>query len=128
MSFDRQAMADALVGALSTALGETAMVFGSPPSTFNPPAVVIGFPTTVVLHSPAFAVDTCTVPVLCTAGVADVTGLDSLMGVVSACLDVTGSFPPDVIVLGPSEWRNWRILTVAGIDMLAADIITEIRM
>ncbi len=128
MSWDRPAAAGALVEVLEAATASTVSVFDKPPATFNPPALVINYPTTVAKHNPAFAIDLASFTVLAAVGVDQGDSLDELLGTVTAAVEADPSLTAVVQHAKPVEWRNWRILTVAGADMLAADVALEVRM
>jgi hypothetical protein len=126
MSWQRAAMADALTTVLSAATGVS--VFPSPPATFNPPAIVVNFPTTVTKHVPAFAIDSATVTLLCATGVAEAEALDQLLETTSAALETDQTLSGAVQLIKPNTWQSWRVLNVAGVEMLAAEISCEVRM
>lgn len=131
MSWDRPTAAagleEVLVGA-TAGMTPPASVFPEPPSTYNPPALVIQYPTTVTLHSPAFAVDTAAVSVLAVAGLEEPDTVDELLALAVAAVEGDSSLAGTVQYAHPVGHRLWRIVNVAGADYLTAELALEIRM
>jgi len=128
VSWNRPIMAAALADLLEVATASTVTVLETPPATFNPPALVVNYPATVTKHTPAFGVDLAALTVLAAVGVSEGDSLDGLLGTATAAIEADPTVGGAVQHAKPLEWRNWRILTVAGIDMLAAEVALEIRM
>ncbi len=128
MTWSRTEAVAGLYAALAAQLGETTWVFDKPPQTLNPPAVVIGRPTEVVYSQPAFGVDEATVSVIC-VGAAD--GEDAVDGLITA---VRSAVSADITLGGAVQHcddtreQNWRIVNVAGTDVLQAEVVLTIRM
>lgn len=127
MSWDRTAAAAALAEMLRSALPEVP-VFEAPEATFNAPALVCQFPTSVLLSSPSFGVDTASWAVLAAVGAAEADRLDELLASATAVVRLDPTLGRVVQTTRPLEWRNWRLLTVAGAELLAADLALETRM
>ena len=121
-------MAAALSQVLTDATDSAVSVFPSPPGTFNPPALIVQFPTSVLKHVPAFGIDSAQLTVLAATGVLDTDGHDQLLEVASAALEANQTLNGAVQVLRPTEWRAWRVMTVSGIDLLVAEIAVDVRM
>jgi hypothetical protein len=121
-------MSAALAEVLGAGTAGTVTVFPAPPATFNPPALVVQYPTTVTKHSPAFGVDLAALPVLAAVGAPEGGALDALLEQATAAVEADISLAGTVQSAKTVEWRNWRILTVAGVDMLVAELVLEIRM
>jgi hypothetical protein len=128
MAWNRPAAAAALASVMAAGTDGTITVLAAPPATFNPPALLVGYPATVVKHTPAFGVDLASLAVLAAVGAPEADSLDSLLSSATAAIEANPSLGAVVQHAKPTEWRNWRILNVAGIDMLAADLALEIRM
>jgi hypothetical protein len=128
MSWDRPTAAAALAGVIAAATDGTVTVLEQPPATFNPPALVVGYPQTVSLHNPAFAVDQAALTVLAAVGAPEGDDLDGLLEVATRAVEGDPTLGGAVQIAKPTEWRNWRMLTVAGVDMLTAELALEIRM
>ena len=131
MSWDRPSASAALAGLLAAATEEMippASVFAQPPSTHNPPALVIQYPSQVLLHTPAFPVDTATVSVLAVAGLEEPATVDALLEATVAAVEADGQLGDTVQYCRPMQHRLWRIVNVAGADYLTAELELEIRM
>jgi len=128
VAWDRPAAAGALVEVLEAATSSTVSLFEQPPATFNPPALVINYPATVTKHNPAFAIDQAATTVTAAVGVSDGDTLDTLLDAANLAVEADPTLAGTVQHAKPVEWRNWRVLTVAGIDMLTADLALEVRM
>jgi hypothetical protein len=111
MSWDRPAAADALVAVLAAATADLTpppTCFPNPPSTFNPPAIIVSLPLTVTKHVPAFGIDRVTLVLLVAAGVTEADLVDELLGLASAAIEADKSLGGAVQLCNPDEWRNWR--------------------
>lgn len=128
MSWDRPAAAAALVEVLEAATASTVTVFDTPPATFNPPALVVNYPATVTKHNPTFAIDLAALSVLAAVGVSEGDTLDGLLDTATTAIEADPTLVAAVQHAKPVEWRNWRVLTVSGIDVLTAELALEIRM
>lgn len=131
MSWDRALAAAALEVVLAdgtAAMTPPASVFSQPPSTYNPPALVIQYPTQVLLHQPAFAVDIATVSVLAVAGLEESDTVDELLLLAVEAVEGDPQLGDTVQIARPVEHRPWRIVNVAGADYLTAELALEIRM
>ncbi len=131
MSWDRGAAADALVAVATAAtapLIPPATCLPKPPATFNPPTVVVQFPLTVTKHSPAFAIDVADLALLVAVGAPEGELLDQMLGLLDDAIQADQTLGGVVQVAKPTQWRNWRILTVAGADLLCADLALTIQM
>lgn len=125
------AASEALAGLLVDATADLAplpSVFDTPPTSVNPPALIVQFPTTITKHVPTFAIDQVDWTVSAVAGLGDPETLDELLAVATAAVEADPSLGQVVQICKPVEHRNWRLLTVAGADFLAADLILETRM
>ena len=131
MSWDRPSASAALAAVLEDGTADMtppASVFAQPPSTHNPPALIVQYPSQVLLHQPTFTIDTATVSVLAVGGLDDPVTVDALL---SAAVDAVEGDPQlgDVVQTArPVEHRLWRIANVAGTDYLTAELVLEIRM
>jgi len=127
VSWDRTVAVPALVDAIEVASGQTVFVFDRPPTTINPPAIVVGRPVEVIYATAWFSVDEATLPVLCVgAGDGDDT-VDDLIAVVRAAVKDPGLGGAVQSVVA-SAARNWRNLVVAGVDILQAEVTLTIQM
>jgi len=131
MTWQRAPAAAALVGKLSAAVAAGTLpvtVFDKPPATLNAPALVVGRPLEVRYATAAFGIDEAELPVVVVAGADGDDMLDSLITTVREAVapDPTlGGVVQSAIV---SLERNWRNLTVAGADVLTADVLLTIQM
>lgn len=131
MSWDRPYAAAALAVVLEDITADMvppASVFAQPPSTMNPPALVIQYPTQVLLHQPTLAIDTATVSVLCVGGLDDPTTVDGLLSAAVSAVEGDPQLGDVVQYCHAAEHRLWRIANVAGADYLTAELVLEIRM
>ena len=131
MSWDRPAASGALAALLADATAgmvPPASVFAQPPSTHNPPALVVQYPSQVLLHQPAFPIDTATVSVLAVAGLEEPATVDALLSATVAAVEADGQLGGTVQFCRPTQHRLWRIVNVAGADYLTAELELEIRM
>ena len=106
-------------------------MFADPPPSFNVPAYIVAWPTSVLYNSPVFGVDLATLPVLAAVAPDQSPQLDDLLNVATAALEANptlgGVLAQGTLVV--TEQRNWRILAdVAGARFLAAELTVEIRM
>ena len=128
MTWNRSAAAAGLEATLQAVLGETVWVFQKPPQTLNPPAVVIGRPTQVDYSMVAFSIDQATLPVIC---LGPVDGEDTVDELITAVRDAVGA---DITLGGAVQHcaatreQNWRLVNVAGADLLQAEVQLTIRM
>ena len=131
MAWDRPTAATALQLVLADGTAEMtppASVFAQPPSTHNPPALVVQYPSQVLLHTPAFPVDTATVSVLAVAGMEEPDTVDALLELAVQAVEGDCQLGGAVQHARPLEHRLWRIVNVAGADYLTAELVLEIRM
>ena len=105
-----------------------ASVFAQPPSTHNPPALVVQYPSQVLLHTPAFTVDTATVSVLAVGGLDDPGTVDALLAATVRAVEADNQLGGAVQYARPTQHRPWRIVNVAGADYLTAELELELRM
>jgi hypothetical protein len=127
MSWDRSIAAAGMVEVLQAALGETATVFEHPPATFNPPALMVGYPVTVTFNT-SFCVDTADWIVTAAAGIDDPSTVDNLIALARQAIEANLNLGGAVQICRPSGARNWRGWTVAGGEYLLADLALETRM
>jgi len=126
MSWERQPVAQALV-ALLEPLDPTVAVFEAPPSTLNPPAYVVWWPTSVTYNAFAFGVDLVLLPILCAAGAAEFDRVDALVSAAKTAVDGSPQLDDAVASCIADSQSGWRLLSVGGADVLAADLVLEIR-
>lgn len=127
MTWDRAKAARALADVLEAAVPR-ASVFPAPPATFNPPAFVVQFPQTVTFAQPAFGVDVTTWSVLAAVGADQAAELDELLAEAKAAVLLDQTLGRATQVTRPTELRSWRLLNVAGAEVLAAELVLETRM
>jgi hypothetical protein len=127
VSWDRLVASRALADALQ-AVGSNVTVLDTPKTTFNPPALVVGFPTTVTKHQPAFATDSTVLVVMAAVGPTDADGLDQLLTDATEVIEKDPTLGGAVQTTVVTEWRNWRALTVSGGENLVADLGLRIQM
>lgn len=128
MTWNRAQAAQAVADVLAP-VDELVSVFASPPSTFNPPAYIVGYPRRVAYDAGAgFGVDVAELPVLAGCGVSEVDRVDQLLEAAHKAVNADPSLGGAVQHARVASQDNWRILSVAGADVLAADLTVEIRM
>ena len=103
-------------------------VFATPPETFNPPAYIVGYPTTVQYGRQMFGTDVATIPVMIGVGPNEVDRADAMVAMAKDALVVDPSLGQLVQGLAITEQANWRRLNVSGIEVLAVDLVLEITM
>jgi hypothetical protein len=128
VSWDRSAVATALVTALQTQVGETVFVFPKPPQTINPPAMIVGRPTEVRYSEIAFAIDLAQLPITCVGPADGEEMVDGLIGSVRDALPSGSNLGGLVQVVYADSERGWRNLNIAGVDLLLADVNLTIHM
>ena len=124
----QRAPAAAGLAALLEPLDPLASVFSSPPSTFNPPAYVVGYVTRVDYGVPSYTIDTATLPMLAAAGVAELDRVDAMLAAAKVAIGADPTLGGSVQVARVTTQQSWRVLSVAGSEILCADLVLEIRM
>ena len=128
MTWTRTPVAAALVDVLSAATSGTVTVFAKPPTTINPPAVIVARPTNVNYATASFARDEATLPVeICGSFDGDDT-VDALRDQIRKAIDANPTLEGTVASCTVTAERNWRNVTVAGVELLAAQIVLTILM
>jgi hypothetical protein len=127
MSWRRSPVAAALVQVLSTA-GLDATVFANPPTTLNPPCVVVGRETNVNLATAGYSVDEATLPVAVVGPMDGDDVVDYLRDQVRKTIDANPTLGGAVPSCHVTNYRNSRNVTVAGVEILAVDLILTIRV
>ena len=128
MTWTRTPVAAALVDVLSAATSGTVTVFAKPPTTINPPAVIVARPTNVNYATASFARDEATLPVeICGSFDGDDT-VDALRDQIRKAIDANPTLGGVVPSCTVTSERNWRNVTVAGVELLAAQIVLTILM
>jgi hypothetical protein len=127
MTWNRTDAAAAVTAALQATMGETVFVYGKPPATVNPPAVIVGRPSEVRYSTVAFAIDEAVLPVSCVGPADGDDTVDQLAAMVRA------SFPDPTLggvvqACWPADERAWRQVSIAGVDVLIADVNLSIQM
>jgi hypothetical protein len=127
VSWNRVNAVQAIVAALQQTVGDQAFVFDKTPQTINPPAIVVGRPLEVSYSSAAFGIDETTISIICVAAADGEDVIDQLITLVRE------SFPDPSLGRAVQSCvctneRNWRNTTVAGIDILQAEVILTIQM
>lgn len=130
MSWVRASAIAALVQAIQVTAGETVTVYGQLPETVNPPAIVVGRPSEVLYSSPAFGIDTATIPVFCVGARDGDDVIDGLITKVRAAVSPPADLTLAHVVqlVGDVAERGWRNFNVAGIDVLQAQVDLSIQM
>jgi hypothetical protein len=123
-----QALASAIEATIVGA-DDIAAVFDRQPSTLNPPAIVVGRPSEVAYGAFALSIDQATLPVACVAGSGD--GDDrvaELADYVRHTVDGDATLGGVVQSVVASFERNWRNLTLGGVELVAADVVLTVTM
>ena len=127
MSWDRSIAAPALVNTVTVALGGTVTCFVEPPTTVNPPAVVVGGASGLYATA-AFAVDELDLDVAVIAGFGHLNDLDGLAEQVRRAVVADPTLGGQVKSAYPFERRNHRNLSIAGTDVSALDLVIRVVM
>jgi hypothetical protein len=126
MGWDRTAVSAALAEVLA-AIDPTVSVFASAPETFNAPAYVVAYPRLVLYANPTFGTDTATVPVMVGVGHLEADRADAMLADAKAAIEADVSLGGVVQTVRVTEQSGWRRLNVAGAEILAADLVCDIR-
>jgi len=126
MTWQRAPVAAALVELLAP-LDTLVSVFPAPPPTFNAPAAYVSYPQVVSYDGFAFGVDTVALPITVAAGLAESDRIDGLLEQYKKAINADATLGGVVPSVRVNLQQGWRVLTVAGADYLAADLILEIR-
>lgn len=131
MSWSRAKFAQALATTLEAAADTLELVptvFAAPPLTLNPPALVVSRPQEVLYGTGGLGVDVATIPVVCVGSQEGEDMVDELIAfvrsVVAANVNVAGTVQ---VCFAPTE-RNWRAANIAGVPVLAADVVLTVQM
>jgi hypothetical protein len=130
MSWDgavaRAGLAELLTAAVE---GTNVSVFPAPPSTFNPPALVVQYPQTVSKYTAGMGVDTATWAVMVAVGLENQSDyLDQLANLAADAIFGDPSLAGITLSSRVTELRNWRILLMSGVEVLTAEVVVESRM
>jgi hypothetical protein len=128
MSWDRTSAAAALADLLISATAAAVTVFTHPPATFNAPAYIVAYPTTVTKHEPAFAIDVAEWILTAAAGADDPDTLDGLLSTAADAIEKDMTLGGAVQICRPTMWRNYRVSVIGGAELLLADLVLETRM
>ena len=128
MTWSRSLAAGALADALKAADDGSTNIFASPPMTLNPAAIVVGRPIEVRYATAGLGVDEVELPVVCIGAMEGDDVVDALMTFVRSTVMADPSVGGALRSASPSLGRNWRAVRIAGADLLAADLVLEIRM
>jgi hypothetical protein len=131
MSWQRTHVAKAVAAVLDNATEGNVTTFADPPPSFNVPAYIVAWPTTVSYHTPAYGIDEATLPLIAAVGTEESDKLDHLLGVARDALETDPTLGGVLLHGGVvvTEERNWRVLAdVAGSRFLAAELTLDIRM
>jgi hypothetical protein len=128
MTWERAPVAAALLPVLA-AIDPAVPAYASPPETFNPPAYIIGY-TRTVNYRVHFGVDEALLPILAACGTAEVDRVDHLLNLAYDALSTAAdsTFGGVVQLVDPGPQDNYRLVRVAGIDVLAADLLLRVLM
>jgi hypothetical protein len=127
MGWNRDDVAKALVPILQP-IDAQAKVFPDPPETFNPPAFIVGFVQSVDYDLAAFGVDMVQLPIAACCGAGEVAKVDAYIVAARDAISEDLTLGGVVHAAKPRAQNNWRRLQVAGAEILAADLVLEIRM
>jgi hypothetical protein len=123
-----RATAAAAVASILTPIDATVSVFASPPETFNPPAYIVGYTRLVNYDGATFGVDRVDLPVMAAAGIGELDRVDALLAQAKDALDLDPSAGGAVQSLYTKTQDQWRVIVVGGSELLAAELVLDIRM
>lgn len=125
MSWSLVEVGEALADVLGAAIDVP--TFASPPSTLNPPALVVSYPELVDLGSRALGLDTATIPVVALVGLsAPLSDLEALINGVVSVIGANRTLSSAVANAYVDTVRSIRSAQVAGVDVLAADLVVMV--
>jgi hypothetical protein len=124
--WSRTKAAAAVAGVLAALDGIA--VFATPPETFNPPAYIVGYPSSVAYGHVGFGMDLASLPVMAAAGPNSADDVDALIQNAKDAIDADPTLGGAVGNATVATQANWRRVDVAGAQVLAADLVLEIRM
>ena len=126
MSWDLQTLADALAAALEPI---AATVYDEPPTSLNPPALVVSFPELVELEGAALGLDVVTIPVVAVVNWAEsAAAMGELIKFARTALEVDPRLGGAVAFARLGQVRAIRAEKVSGIDVLTADLVLTVQM
>jgi hypothetical protein len=128
MSWQRAPAAAALAELLTEASEGTVACFAVPPQTINPPAIVVSRPVTEEYGVAGMSVDRITLPVVCVGPRDNDDVVEQLKRIVLDAILADPTIKGAVQVATATEARNWRMLSIAGIETLAVDVILTVQM
>lgn len=123
-----RATAAAAIAETLGGLDPTVAVFANPPETFNPPAYIVGYTRLVNYDDVSFGVDRADLPVMAAAGLGELDRVDSLLAQAKQTLNADPSAGGAVVSLRVKMQDQWRVLVVGGAELLAAELVLDIRM
>jgi len=130
MTWRRREVAPAIVSVLAAVTydGNAVPGFAIPPETFNPPAYVVGYPTLVTRAVGGMGIDLAELPVAACGGPNDADRVDELLELAIAELEIDPSLGGVVLASKVRiAQQSWRRINIAGAEVLAADLVIEIR-
>jgi hypothetical protein len=125
MTWNRTAAAKAVAAAIEAQT--TVTVLARPPQTLNPPVIVVGRPDQVRYAEFAFGVDDVDLPVICVGAADGEDMVDQLVGLVRESF-ADPTLGGQLVSCVAAMERNWRNVTVGGVDLLQAEVLLAIRM
>jgi hypothetical protein len=130
VTWDGAAARAGLAATLTAAVeGTNVNVFSAPPSTFNPPALVVQYPTSVTKYTASYGLDMATWAVMAAVGLENQSDyLDQLCNIAADAVYADPSISGVTQSSRVTEFRNWRILLMSGVELLTAEVIIETRM
>ena len=126
MAWNRTAVSAALAEVLA-AIDPSVSVFPTAPETFNPPVYVVGFPRLVLYANPTIGTDTAPVPLLVGLAPNEPEQADAMIAAAKVAIEADVTLGGVVHAVRVTEQAGWRRLNVAGAEILAADLICDIR-
>jgi hypothetical protein len=127
MSYQRTPVAAALAELLAT-IDPNVAVFNEPPPTFNPPAIIVGYTRHVDYDLAAYGVDRADLPVAIAVGVNDTARMDDLANQAKKLINANPTLAGAVQAARVRSQEQTLLWNIAGAEIMAADIILEIRL
>jgi hypothetical protein len=126
VTWNRQSVADALVGVLGPAVGVT--VHEKPPEVLNPPCLVVGRPTTVTYATAGLGIDEAELPVVIVGGIETEDRIETLKVAARSAILANPSLGLANVTVWPTSERNWLNRTGAGgIQLLTVELILTVQ-
>ena len=126
MSWDLVTLGEAIADTLDD---DTVPVFAAPPTSLNPPALVVSYPELVEIGTVALGIDEVTVAVVAVVNFADsAAAMGELIAAVRLAIAGDRKLGGAVAQARLAQVRSVRAEKVSGIDVLTAELVLTVEM